>query len=73
MLGKSARRLVTHDDNVQGVELEDGTVIESDVVVSNCDIQRTYRDLESDPVAKDDQKSIARKYEPACSGVVLYL
>ncbi|MDG2031555.1 MAG: phytoene desaturase family protein [Phycisphaerales bacterium] len=73
MLGKSVRRLVTDDDNVRGVELEDGTVLESDVVVSNCDIQRTYRDLDSDPVAKEEQKSIARKYEPACSGVVLYL
>ncbi|MCH2145146.1 MAG: phytoene desaturase family protein [Phycisphaerales bacterium] len=73
MLGTSVRRLVTNEEVVRGVELEDGTVIEADVVLSNCDIQRTYRDLDSDPIAHDEQKSVARRYQPACSGVVLYL
>jgi diapolycopene oxygenase len=73
MCGHTVRRLVTDDDMVRGVELEDGTVVEADLVLSNCDIQRTYRDLDTDPIAHDEQKSVGRKYEPACSGVVLYL
>lgn len=73
LLGRAVRRLVTDEEVVRGVELEDGTVIEADVVVSNCDVQRTYRDLDTDPLAAEEVKSIAKKYEPACSGVVLYL
>ena len=73
MTGRTVRRLVTSEELVRGVELEDGTVIEADVVVSNCDVQRTYRDLDTDPLAEEEVKAIAKKYEPACSGVVLYL
>lgn len=73
MTGQGVRRLVTEGDRVAGVELEDGSVIEADVVVSNCDVQRTYRELDPTPTGQNTHKSISRKYEPACSGVVLYL
>ncbi|MCE9618843.1 MAG: phytoene desaturase [Planctomycetes bacterium] len=56
-----------------GVELEDGRRITADVVVSNCDVQRTYRDLVQSPRGAREQERIARNYAPACSGVVLYL
>lgn len=67
-------RMITRDgERVTGVELEDGRTIEADVVVSNCDVQRTYRDLLDGDRAMRAGASIARKYEPACSGVVFYL
>ncbi|MCU0688895.1 MAG: phytoene desaturase family protein [Phycisphaerales bacterium] len=56
-----------------GVVLEDGRTISCDAVVSNCDVQRTLRDLIGTPEAKAKQRAIAKDYTPACSGVVLYL
>jgi len=55
-----------------GVRLEGGDVVTGDAVVSNCDVQRTYRDLIGDGRAMRAQGSIEGKYEPACSGVVFY-
>ena len=71
--GVGVERLVAEGDRVRGVTLEDGRTIEADAVVSNCDVQRTYRDLLATPRADGERRAIARKYEPACSGVVLYL
>lgn len=56
-----------------GVELADGRFIAADAVVSNCDVQRTYRSLVSTPEAQSVARDVADKYTPACSGVVLYL
>ncbi|MEM8835991.1 MAG: phytoene desaturase family protein [Planctomycetota bacterium] len=56
-----------------GVTLQDGRRIDADAVVSNCDVQRTYRDLVGNDAANSEQRSIAKKYTPACSGLVLYL
>ena len=56
-----------------GVVLDDGRTITADAVVSNCDVQRTFRDLVGTPEAKAKQQAIAKDYTPACSGVVLYL
>ncbi|MFK7884343.1 MAG: phytoene desaturase family protein [Phycisphaerales bacterium] len=65
---------ITHDGTrATGVVLDDNTEIKADAVVSNCDVQRTMRDLVGTPLAKKNQASIAKKYTPACSGVVLYL
>jgi phytoene dehydrogenase-like protein len=58
---------------VTGVELEDGRTITADVVVSNCDVQRTYRDLDGSQEGIAEQRRIGGDYTPACSGVVLYL
>ncbi|MHC4832912.1 MAG: phytoene desaturase family protein [Planctomycetota bacterium] len=71
--GVGVRRILTEGDRVRGVELEDGRTIEGDLVVSNCDVQRTYRDLLGGDRGRAEQRRIASKYEPACSGVVLYL
>ena len=63
--GGSAAKRVT------GVVTTRGEVRSFDAVVSNSDAVRTYRELVGGRVARDfDHK---RKYEPACSGVVLYL
>ena len=55
-----------------GITLTTGQRYKFDAVVSNEDSVRTYRELlpGSDATANFDRKS---NYEPACSGVVLYL
>lgn len=56
---------------VTGVVTEHGEERAFDAVVSNSDAVRTYRELVGGKIAeKFDGK---RDYEPACSGVVLYL
>jgi phytoene desaturase len=71
--GVGVRRII-HDGKVAtGVELDDGRIINADIVVSNCDVQRTMRDLVASEPAKLRHASIAADYTPACSGVVLYL
>jgi phytoene desaturase len=71
--GVGAKRIHLANGRVRAVELDDGRVIETETVVSNCDVQRTYTDLLGTPEALSEQRKIAAKYEPACSGVVLYL
>ncbi len=71
--GVGVKRIRTRNGTAEGVELSDGRVLLADAIISNCDVQRTYRDLIDDPAAKGEVKSIAGDYTPACSGVVLYL
>lgn len=71
--GVGVARILIDGDRAVGVKLDDGREIHADAVVSNCDVQRTYRDLIKTPEAQDAQRSIAGAYTPACSGVVLYL
>ncbi|MDW8399177.1 MAG: phytoene desaturase family protein [Acetobacteraceae bacterium] len=64
---------------VTGLDIEDGAVkgvvaggerIAADAVISNMDAIRTYGELVAGPVGQAYRK---KGYEPACSGVVLYL
>ena len=64
-------RLVMENGKIAGLMLESGEMLRFDAVVSNEDAVRTYRELVGgEPARKFEQE---RKYEPACSGVVLYL
>ena len=65
------RRIIVEEGRVQGVETASGEVIRAAAVVSNSDSVRTHREL----VDGQPQRRFLgrRKYEPACSGVVLYL
>jgi phytoene desaturase len=65
------RRILVEGGRVQGVETASGEVIRAAAVVSNSDSVRTHREL----VDGQPQRRFLgrRKYEPACSGVVLYL
>ena len=57
---------------VAGVETDDGRLIPLAAVVSNSDAVRTHRELlREHPASHKFEKR--RTYEPACSGVVLYL
>ncbi len=70
--GTGIKRILTNNGRATGVETDSGEVVHLSAVVSNCDSVRTHRELlEGDPVAKKFEKR--RSYEPACSGVVLYL
>ncbi len=58
--------------SVRGVTTTTGEKYEFDAVVSNCDAVRTHRELLKGS-ATDKKFEKRRNYEPACSGVVLYL
>jgi diapolycopene oxygenase len=63
---------ITHDGRrVTGVVTTRGEEVPLAAVVSNADSVRTYRELLGGKPAERFTKR--RKYEPACSGVVLYL
>jgi phytoene desaturase len=68
------RRILTDGKTVRGVETEAGEVVPLAAVVSNADSVRTHRELlleDAPRAARRFEKR--RRYEPACSGVVLYL
>lgn len=64
-------RIVTSAGAVSGVQLDRGEIVDVDAAVSNCDSVRTHRELLGDSPARAFEQR--RRYEPACSGVVLYL
>ncbi len=67
--GVGARRILTGDGRVSGIETDDGVSRPFAAVVSNMDAVRTYRDLLGGAVRRGRRAAA----EPACSGVVLYL
>ena len=67
----AVRRLVQSGGRVVAVETSDGERVEADAVVSNCDSVLTHRELLGEGPRSPFMRR--RKYEPACSGVVLYL
>jgi phytoene desaturase len=70
--GTGVRRiLLGTDGGVRGVETEASECIPLDAVVSNSDAVRTHRELVRGKAAARFERR--RSYEPACSGVVLYL
>jgi phytoene desaturase len=64
-------RLLTAQGRVTGLLTTGGERFDFDAVVSNEDAVRTYRELIGGPVSEKFDRQ--REYEPACSGVVLYL
>ncbi|MFN3653313.1 MAG: phytoene desaturase family protein [Armatimonadota bacterium] len=71
--GEVVRQITTTRDRVTGVQLESGEWLEADAVVSNCDVIRTYAELIDHPAAEQTLRQERGRFEPACSGVVLYL
>jgi phytoene desaturase len=64
-------KILTNGHAVEGLVTTKGIVHRFDAVVSNSDAVRTHRELIGGEVKRHfDAK---RSYEPACSGVVLYL
>jgi phytoene desaturase len=71
--GAQVARVEQDNGKATGVLLEDGRRFAADAVVSNMDVQRTNARLLGTPAGQAERARIARKYTPACSGVVLYL
>lgn len=69
--GVLVERLKVGDGAVQGIETKDGRIEPVDAVVSNMDSVRTHRELAPRDAGRRFLER--RRYEPACSGVVLYL
>ena len=69
--GAAVRQILIEDGAVIGLETATGEQISLDAVVTNSDSVRTHRELL--PPAIADRFLQRRAYEPACSGVVLYL
>jgi diapolycopene oxygenase len=69
--GARVARIVSDAKRVEGIVLGDGSRLSFDTVVSNMDSVRTHRELLDEPTAQPFLRR--RSYEPACSGVVLYL
>jgi phytoene desaturase len=64
------REILIEDGAVVGIATADGERVSCEAVISNMDAVRTYCEL----VGGEVGESYARKdFEPACSGVVLYL
>ena len=65
------QKILTESGVVTGVLTDRGEEIRLGAIVSNCDSVLTHRELIADRAAQKFLKR--RRYEPACSGVVLYL
>jgi diapolycopene oxygenase len=63
--------ILTQGRSITGVRTQAGEVIPLRAVISNCDSVRTHRELIGGDVSGRFAKR--RRYEAACSGVVLYL
>jgi phytoene desaturase len=72
-VGVGVRRITVDEAGrrITGVETDAGERIELDAVVSNADAVRTHRELVNGSTRRRFERR--RRYEPACSGVVLYL
>jgi diapolycopene oxygenase len=73
--GTGVRRLLVNEAKqaVTGIETEAGEQCNFDVVVANADVVRTHRELLGSAPKAAKRFERRRRYEPACSGVVLYL
>ena len=70
-VGTKIGEILSRGGEVTGVRTDAGQEIALSAVVSNCDSVRTHRELINGAVGARFERR--RKYEPACSGVVLYL
>jgi diapolycopene oxygenase len=71
MTGKEVNGITKDGDTITGVVLEDGTVVKTDILVSNMEVIPFY-----ERISKEDPKRIRpykEKYGPACSGFALHL
>jgi diapolycopene oxygenase len=67
----AVEKIITSGDRVSGLRIAGGQAVELDAVVANSDCVRTYKQLIGGDVARAFARR--RRYEPACSGLVLYL
>ena len=68
--GREVEKIVIEGDAVQGIVLAGGDRVAASAVISNMDSIRTYDELVGGDAARHYNNA---GFEPACSGVVLYL
>jgi len=68
--GREVARLAIESGSVTGLIMKDGERIAASAVISNMDSLRTYDELVGGSAGKHYMRA---GFEPACSGVVLYL
>ena len=68
--GVEAERIIVENDRVVGVSLVNGDTIKTSAVISNMDSIRTYDELVGGNAGRHYKRA---GFEPACSGVVMYL
>ena len=69
--GTPVDRVIEVGGAARGIRLADGRTFDADAVVSNMDTVRTHAELLDARTSARFKRR--RRYEPACSGVVLYL
>ncbi len=69
--GVGVERIIVRNGRAESIRLSDGSTRHVAAVVSNMDAVRTHRELLPEHIAEPFLRR--RTYEPACSGVVLYL
>lgn len=71
--GAEVDLILTEQKKATGLQLKDGKVVKSDLVLSNSDATETKVHLLSDQAISQKAKEKARNIEPSCSGYVLLL
>jgi phytoene desaturase len=71
--GWNVRRILVEHGAAQGIVLDDGQVVRSDVVIANSDVVTTHRELLSPVVRNERLVHRLEHVEPSCSGFVLLL
>lgn len=66
-------QITVADGKATGVMLEDGQIINADIVVSNADLPYTYSELIADREQKNYSRKSLDQMNYACSGYLLYL
>lgn len=69
--GAAVKKLLKEDGKVTGIQLENGETHEADYYVSNMEVIPAYEQLLGEKGHYIDK--IKKKFEPACSGLVLHL
>ena len=72
-LNCKVKKIVTEGNKANGVMLQDGSTISSDIVVSNLEVIPTYRTLLAEHSHTNETMKNLQKYSPTVSGLVLLL
>lgn len=66
---KKVKKIMVQNRKAQGVELEDGTILTADIVISNLDLPFTYQNL----LEKETSPVQSRKLKHSCSSLMMYV
>jgi len=66
-------QISVENDRVKGINLKNGTFVESDAVIANSDATDTILNLLSDDAISNSRKAKQSKIEPSCSGFVMMM